>query len=266
MPFPSSQRVIYGKNPLSQVICQLRFPPILRIETELPSAFQESIRKEYPLFREAQPLNLPFLPDIGKILPAGVNIKSARQYEFLSADQIWKLSLSKDSIALGCSDYKRWEEFRGRFMEPFEALCKVYGPSFFSRTGLRYVNLIQRSRLGLKDVGWKELIQPYIAPEMDTPISNELDDTEHVLLVRLNGTSRVRIYHGIAKIADANQNEEGYLIDNDFFTEQRVEVKDAIPKLDSFNRSSGDLFRWCIADRLHGAMEPTPVKSQASVG
>ncbi|MBZ5706492.1 MAG: TIGR04255 family protein [Acidobacteriia bacterium] len=263
MAFPSSQRVIYQKNPLNQVVCQLRFPPILKIEAELPSVFQEAVRSDYPLFSEAQPLNLPFPQDAAKMVRIGLQIKVARQYEFVSADQVWKLSLSKDAIALGCSDYKRWEQFRTRFVGPFEALVAVYGPSFFQRAGLRYINLIQRSRLGLTGVGWNELIQSYIAPEMETQIANALDDTEHTLIVRLNENSRVRIYHGIARIADGA--EEGYLIDNDFFTEQRVEVKDVVQRLDTFNRSSGDLFRWCIAERLHRAMEPTPVESQAPV-
>ncbi|HQU44113.1 MAG TPA: TIGR04255 family protein, partial [Pirellulales bacterium] len=52
MPLPEFPRVIYGKNPLEVVICQLRFPPILRIGAELPAEFQERIRKDYPEFRD----------------------------------------------------------------------------------------------------------------------------------------------------------------------------------------------------------------------
>ena len=62
-PFSESERVIYTKNPLESVICQLRFPVILRIGAKPPVEFQEALRKDYPLFREIPPL------DIGTGLP-----------------------------------------------------------------------------------------------------------------------------------------------------------------------------------------------------
>ena len=45
MPFPVTKRIIYKKNPLVEVICQLRFPPILSIDTEIPARFQGAIKK-----------------------------------------------------------------------------------------------------------------------------------------------------------------------------------------------------------------------------
>ena len=48
MPFPEAKRIIYRKNPLDQVICQLRFPPILKIDAEVPAKFQDRIRGDFP--------------------------------------------------------------------------------------------------------------------------------------------------------------------------------------------------------------------------
>jgi uncharacterized protein (TIGR04255 family) len=261
MPFPESQRVIYSKNPLNNVVCQVRFPPVLKIEAEIPSAFQEAIRADYPLFGEARAESI-LPPEMAKMIPVGLQVRT-KQYQFQSADQVWNVTLSKDAVAIACSGYRRWEDFRSRFMRVFDALDSIYKPSFLSRTGLRYINLIRRSQLGLGEVGWKDLIKTYIAPEMDTPISSDLEDTEHILLVRLDRFSKARIYHGIAKIAEPA--EEAYLIDNDFFTDQRIETGDALSRLDNFNRTSGHLFRWCIQNRLHEAMQPVLVQSQAPV-
>lgn len=58
MPFPEVKRVIYKKNPLHQVICQLRFPPILKVDAEIPSIFQEKIRGEFPNFKETTEVNM----------------------------------------------------------------------------------------------------------------------------------------------------------------------------------------------------------------
>ena len=52
MPFPEVKRVIYKKNPLDRVICQLRFAPILKIDAEIPADFQEMIRADFPNYSE----------------------------------------------------------------------------------------------------------------------------------------------------------------------------------------------------------------------
>ena len=54
MPFPEVDRVIYTTNPLDREICQLRFPPILKIDTEIPSQFQDKLRSEYPNLSESK--------------------------------------------------------------------------------------------------------------------------------------------------------------------------------------------------------------------
>src|SRR6266852_706318 len=47
-PFPEFTRVIYQRNPLVEVVCQLRFSPILRIDTDPPAEFQDRIRSAFP--------------------------------------------------------------------------------------------------------------------------------------------------------------------------------------------------------------------------
>jgi uncharacterized protein (TIGR04255 family) len=101
MPFPKSQRVIYRRNPLEQVICQLKFPIILRIENELPAEFQERIRDRYPILTEPQMLTSgpEFPEEVMKLVGSLMPVRPARVYEFASADGHWRLTLSKDFIA-----------------------------------------------------------------------------------------------------------------------------------------------------------------------
>ena len=44
----SKPRSRYTKCPLTEVVCQLRFPVILSIDKDLPVSFQELIRRQYP--------------------------------------------------------------------------------------------------------------------------------------------------------------------------------------------------------------------------
>src|SRR5438445_3102968 len=168
MPFPASPRVIYKKNPLDEVICQLKFPPVLRIDSELPAKFQESVRQDYPLFQDASPVIPNFL---GRALPAEVgklmNLEipfpvAGKVYHFISADEKWKVGLAKEFIALSTGSYVRWEEFRARMAYAISSLLKEYSPSFFVRIGLRYRDVVRRSVLGLGEIRWSELLKPHI--------------------------------------------------------------------------------------------------------
>ena len=45
---PDNRRYAYGKAQLIEVICQLRFPTILSIDTREPADFQETVREAFP--------------------------------------------------------------------------------------------------------------------------------------------------------------------------------------------------------------------------
>src|SRR5687768_9490054 len=112
MNLPEFDRVIYERNPLVEVVCQLRFPPILRISHQEPAEFQDEIRFQYPLFESIQP-QVP--PEIAKLVQqAGLPLPSDLSYSFKSEDQKWQLSITKDFIALNTSAYERYENFKQR--------------------------------------------------------------------------------------------------------------------------------------------------------
>src|SRR3990172_1974607 len=101
LPIPDSPRVIYQKPTLEEVVCQLRFPAILKIGSEEPAEFQNRIRKKFPIFEETPqeiPAGIP--PKIAsfilKRLQAGSTGKS---FTFLSEDRDWVLSLTRDFLA-----------------------------------------------------------------------------------------------------------------------------------------------------------------------
>ena len=57
--FSTEERCIYRKNQLNEVICQLRFPEILTIGVNVPAAFQEAIRDEYPQYTARKEVPAP---------------------------------------------------------------------------------------------------------------------------------------------------------------------------------------------------------------
>ena len=261
MPFPETKRVIYKKNPLDQVICQLRFPTILKIDAEIPADFQEKIREDFPNFKETSALKVEGPPDVKGPIPLDVlkqvlQSSSGKNYKFSSENGQWKVNLTRTFIALTANEYERWEKFKEKLEKPLKALIDIYSPAYFSRIGLRYIDVIRRSRLKLEDVNWNELIQPYILGILSSTVVGEhVQNFKSQYEIRLSDKENiVRIITKLVEPADGG--EVCYRIDSDFFKTGKTNINDAMDKLKYFNVRASRLIQWCITEKLHKALEP----------
>ena len=265
MPFPPSDRVIYAKNPLIEVICQIRFPTVLRISTESPTEFQERIRQEYPLYALQEPsIDVPALPKEVAALVGGMlklpTLSALPTHRFSSRDRQRSISLSQDFVALTELRYTRWEDFRTQMKGSVDALEAVYHPAFYTRVGLRYKDLISRRGLGLDEARWAELLKSHMLGELGaTEVADEVSGVMTQSTIRLGDIpgAHVKLNHGLVKRRGSD--EDCYLIDSDFAMEAPEGVDEPFAILDRFNRLAGCLFRWAITDKLHRAMEPVPI-------
>jgi uncharacterized protein (TIGR04255 family) len=94
---------------------------------------------------------------------------TAKGYDFASEDGTWRVSLTRTFLGLATAEYQKWEHFKEKLSEPLAALTQIYSPDHLSRIGLRYINVIRRSTLGLKDVPWHELIVPHLSGLLGSP-------------------------------------------------------------------------------------------------
>jgi uncharacterized protein (TIGR04255 family) len=258
MPLPDISHIVYQKNLLDQVICQLRFPPILKIDVQVPFEFQDIIRQDYPLFSTTKEIPPDLSPEMAAQLPPGsiaMPASDKMNYSFFSEDEAWTVNLGSNFLALSTKSYPNWLPFRQHLELPLRSLMDIYHPVYFLRAGLRYVNVIRRSALGLDSQPWSELIQPQIAGILASPdlaveaVQKNLTTNE----VRLgSGQTLVRLVHGLA--SDRMTGEQVYLIDLDLFSENRIEIINTLTRLDEFNQQAWKLFNWCITDRLRTAM------------
>lgn len=267
MALPETNREIYRRNPLAEVTVQMRFPPILRIEAESPAQFQEAIRDHYPLYRRGMaagqlPPNIP-APVRGLIQSMGAAAGPV-QHLFETQDRKSSVTLSRETVILKATDYIRWEEFRTQLDHVRAKFQQLYQPASYSRLDLRYVNIIQRSILDLNGVPWSELLNPSIGGELSVPEFGEsIDSASRQLHCKLEGDNHfLTLKTGIALAKSANRGgikEKCFLIDSDFHThtdKPPTETNNVTPILDTFNRASGNLFRWAIKSRLRDALEP----------
>jgi uncharacterized protein (TIGR04255 family) len=261
MPFPESRRVSYAKNPLDKVICQLRFPPILKIDSEPPAAFQDVIRKDYPMYGEnvtiQQGINIGMNPqNQQEIIKRLINPPAIKNHEFRSPDNGFQINLTRTFLSLSTNKYISWEDFSKRFKEIYDAFIKLYSPPFFIRIGLRYIDIIDRAALKLNNTDWKELIKPHflglLAEIDDTCVTNfnnnyviSLTDKESFL-----NLSTSFVYK-------AATSEKCFMISSDFNTPKRIEYSNVFEKLDFLHVRATRLIRWGITDKLHNAMGPS---------
>lgn len=256
--FPPSERVIYDRTPLKSVACEVRFPSLLRIESEAPVAFQELVRGTLPIFSKINTAVFGTLPP--QILAAMGEISAGTSYNFSTTDGKYSAKLGSSSVSLTSVDYVRWDDFLPHLDLIIKALNDVYKPNFFSRVGLRYQNAIKRSELSLQERRWSELLIPELAGLLS--LDGWQEPTEFMSIVRSkldDDENFFRLQHGFGQIE--NDPEMSYLLDFDFYTDKQVEVSNVLGNIERLHSYSGDAFRWAISNELDAAMGPVTVQN-----
>lgn len=258
--FSHEERCAYRHNPLNEVICQLRFPEILAIEANLPVAFQDAIRDEFPQYSARKENAAP------KISGAPGNFKLENQpmvtnYQFTSADGLWRVNMTSKFISLACSRYTGWESFAAKLDKPLAAFIKLYKPAYFDRVGLRYVNAISRKALDLEGIPFRELISPCylgILAEEDVAEASAARCTVDTEL-SIRGGCRVKIHAGpgLVKRGGKADPEVKFIFDQDLFMPGQLPVSLSAGALQTLHAQADSIFRGAITDKLHDAMEPT---------
>ena len=253
MPFSATEHLVFEKNTLTGVTCQLNYPPILRIAQEMPSAFQESVRSDYPLFQVRPTITMTASSIPGQPLVQTV----ANAYLFSTAEvpsPQRTLTLAQDSIALATTAYRRRSEFLTQFQPALDALQAIYQPAFLTRVGLRYQNVIVRSALGLENKTWSDLLRPVFVGLASVEELAHRVVVDYSQIQFKGEAGNIILQHGIT--VDASNDEQCYLIDVDVYTDERVNFLDVADKLKALNIDALELYHWCLSDTLKAVLDP----------
>lgn len=257
--FSDCERCLYAKNQLVEVVCQLRFPTILSIDSRTPVDFQEAVRGTFPRYSDRKEM----LPPKISGRPGDLRVEeqpSVTNYQFLSADAKWKLNLTKDFIALATPAYTKWEDFAKQLDKALACFIEIYNPAFFERVGLRFINAFSRKALELEQVPYAELIQPAYLGLMAEEDINEQSfarSTQDVE-VAIAGGCRLKLHAGpgMVKKNEVEDKEVKFILDNDIFMMGNIPVAHAAGALNTVHIQADRIFRGAITRQLHEAMEP----------
>jgi uncharacterized protein (TIGR04255 family) len=249
----------YEIDLIDEVICQFRFPPILKIPKGDIAEFQDEIRKLYPNYKDASET-----PEMAPELHGSVLLLKPRNpaHRFYD-DEGWTVALAKDSLALVSTNYVQFEDFYERLKIIVNAFDKIYSPSYYSRVGLRYKNMLCRSALDIKEE-WKDLVPEEIFPELyGKKIESGFDLLEkkmtlHIQNGKLNLAHAIFMAEGEYK-GKQFSHEQVYTIDIDCYTETKYEEKDsATSVVTGLNKTCKQYFRASITDTMHNYLGPRP--------
>lgn len=260
--FSNEARCRYGQPQLAEVICQLRFPEILSIQANLPAAFQDAIRDQFPVYLRRQELALPSVANLSGNLTLQKK-EPVLNHQFATPDGVWRVNLTSKFISLTCSRYICWEDFAQKLDKPLAAFIRLYKPAYFERIGLRYLNFISREALDLEETTFGELIKPnYLGLLGDEEVTEAMSVRNGVdAELTLQDGVRLKLHAGpgLVKQNGQQQKEVKFIFDQDLYIAGTVPVNHSASALQALHHHAFPIFRGAITELLHEAMEPMDI-------
>jgi len=248
--FPSTVEVRLGQSPLTEVICQVKFSPILRISKEQPSQFQEAIRNKFPSLRVEQGVRLQF-PGVESSEEPNVTA-TPRIYRFSTLDGSADVALAVDFYALSVKKYTHWHDFLKEFELVLGAVNDIYKPSFATRIGLRFINKFTKKNTSSKDTTeilrlFRQELTCLIEAE---PWKEPLDMLSQTVVK--DGNAKLALRTGFGR----EKNEPFFLLDFDYYEEKQLPLQNIIQRIERYHSKIYQAFRWCILDNSLEHFQP----------
>ena len=260
--FSYESRCIYRNNQLAEVVCQFRFPEILKIAAEVPVDFQEAIRDAYPRYTVRKENPLPKFQGT----PGSLQLQKSEpvnNYQFATADGVWRVNLTSKFISLACSRYTCWEDFAARLDQPLVAFIRTYHPAYFERVGLRYMNFFSRKELGLEGTPYREMFAPcYLGPLAETDVQDTgftRCSVDFETAVGHGCRAKVHAGPGMVRRNGQQDAESKFVVDQDLYMQGNIPVNTCVGAIQTLHLQAGAIFRGAITDLTHDAMNPRRV-------
>ena len=261
MTLPEYTQVRYARPPLKLVVCQMRFPSLLRISDPLFVAdFQEAIDSEYPeLQREQQSLfqmSSSGLPEASHVM----------MYRFLDGKGAWSVLLGESSLTLESRVYSSIDDLLRRFERVATAARDTLGVSLRQRLGLRYLNEFRHPEKTAL-MHWRDDFRAeflgFAASLFKEPVGHTLQQVQ-VLCPDGNFVVRHGVMRGttVPPLSASTNESEGqdtfYLLDLDYSDSRQapLDIAASQEQLRAYNAFIYRFFRWTLSERHHVALEP----------
>ncbi|QWF71826.1 TIGR04255 family protein [Methylomonas paludis] len=226
----------YKRNFLHQAVCELRFPTLMELgDPRPPTILVKALRKEYPHLELANEVSL----GIG-----GNSSNNTHTHIFRSAKFTWTVSLKQSSLSIETTAYSDYDHMKERVLRVVDAASKIIDSDFFTRIGLRYINIVKCDTNPV--LGW-------VNPELVGPLLSGHFKGIHEYAGKLQLTADdggCLLQHGIVlkQKQSAGEMVPDYLLDIDVFRNE-IQLSDTGEALDAMHLQVFDIFDWAIGSK-----------------
>lgn len=250
LPVLDVPRVVFARNPLVVVLCQVQFSPIFSLaDLKVVAPFQEAIRALYPLHTARTGMSFEISAEGGQPHPM------PQQWTFSDLERKWNVVLSQNFITLESREYEQFEELQQRFKFLLTAFVRQFQPVIATRIGLRYINEIRDS-----EMSWRDAIRPELLGALaDDDLSRFAAQSLQQIVFQI-GDDTVAIQHGLLPNGSSVQPREGdqaltgpfYLLDIDVGRSialplsLEVDPGDVIDRIVLYKKAEYGFFRWSV--------------------
>ncbi len=245
--FPDKPEIQLEHPPIAEVICQVKFPAILRIAKADPVDFQERVRDRFPNYEIDQGvfINAP-APGIEGMSP----VLQSRVHRFNTDQPTISITLAPDFYAVSTRDYRHWEAFFAAVGFVHKAVFEVYRPSHILRIGLRYINRLTTANTACNTL---EDIYDLLQPELTTQLRSAAFASPEEFATRTavsDGSTRFTLSTAVLHEPSASPKtrEPVFILDFDCYEEGRLQYGDLDARLVDFHGIIYRAFRWCVRD------------------
>jgi len=222
MLFPEVEKVTYKISPVDSVTCEIQLLSLPALDI---ASIQQLVKEKYPKFSEL-------------------------------LDKKWKISIDGKCLSLSTSDYQDWEDFRDKFQKLLKVLIEKYSLKNFTMISLRHNNIFQLSKLGLKGVAWKNLINPAVLGVLASEdMVDNIENLENIVLIGLAGKNTT-LKIDVKTIGNSENGELCMMLNTDLSEIRERSLDEITTALNHLNAGLTRIFRWTIKNRLHTSMEP----------
>ncbi len=253
--FPQREDVRLKRAPLVEVICQVRFPPILRIASEQPVAFQEWVREQFPRLEVEQGV-LVHMEPLGAMPPSAK--PEPRIFRFKSPDGNTTVSLALNFYALSTTSYTHWRDFLELLQLVNQAAREVYNLPYAMRVGLRYINHLTFENTGTSSVRelW-EILRPELTALLRKDCWDEPVEMLNQLLITGEENERLTLRSGFR-----GGEEPIFLLDFDYYAEGNILLEELTTLCQRYHDVIYNAFHWCIREEKLAVFAPIPADEE----
>lgn len=251
----------YKNNQIVEMICQVRFPTILRINNEsdeLLSKFQDKIKSDFNNYKSINEnvfnVNMKEMESKIENITPQIMRNSIKNHMFYSDNEKSKVNLTSNFLSVTFSKYECWSDFQKIFMHVLDSFCEIYNVNNFNRIGIRYVNAFSKKELNIDE---EDMWNKYLD---DTIVGLSLKYTVKVynttIEIPFEDNTQMRIIAGLGEKGNVNSPNSipVFIIDKDTYELGSFIKNEINEKLDNLHKHNSEIFEALIKDELRNKM------------